>query len=160
MIIIVYSLLWWIFNSCSVEADDLKKFKESSRTLGQEVIDLKAKLNGMTHQTNELAKKNVNLKSEVAALHEHMDKVKEEVIKEYQMSQPYFNQNGGNGDSFKDFRKQVVLMFLNLDIFKTQIKFTAPMTLATNPIPDNLETDDDVLVTNEPSDVADNPVDP
>ena len=106
----------------------MKKFKESSRTLGQEVIDLKAKLSGMTHQTNELAKKNVNLKSEVAALHEHMDKVKEEVIKEYQMSQPYFNQNGGNGDSFKDFRKQVVLMFLNLDIFKTQIKFTAPMT--------------------------------
>ena len=59
------------------------------------MIDLKAKLSGMTHQTDELAKENANLKPEMAALHEHMDKVKEEAIKEYQMSQPYFNQNGG-----------------------------------------------------------------
>uniref|UniRef100_A0A7N2LXV5 Uncharacterized protein n=1 Tax=Quercus lobata TaxID=97700 RepID=A0A7N2LXV5_QUELO len=56
------------------EANALKKFKESSQTLGQEVIDLKAKLSGMTLQTNELAKENTNLKSEVAVLHEHMDK--------------------------------------------------------------------------------------
>ena len=70
------------------EADTLKKFKGSSRTLGQEVIDLKAKLNGMTHQIDELVKENANLKSKVALLHEHMDKVKEEAIKEYQISQP------------------------------------------------------------------------
>lgn len=31
------------------KADALKKFKESSQTLGQKVIDLKAKLCGMTH---------------------------------------------------------------------------------------------------------------
>ena len=29
------------------KANALKKFKESSRTLGQEVVDLKVKLNGM-----------------------------------------------------------------------------------------------------------------
>lgn len=49
------------------------------------MIDLKAKLSGMTHQTDELAKENANLKLEMAALHEHMDKVKEEAIKEYQI---------------------------------------------------------------------------
>lgn len=62
--------------------DALKKFKESSQSqpLGQEVIDLKAKLTGMTHQTDELAKENANLKFEVEALHEHMGKVKKEAI--------------------------------------------------------------------------------
>ena len=52
------------------------------------MIDLKAKLSGRTHQTDELMKENANLKSEAAALHEHMDKVKEEAIEEYQVSQP------------------------------------------------------------------------
>jgi len=47
------------------------------------VIDLKAKLNGMAHQTDDLVKENANLKSEVIALHEHMQKVKEEAIEEY-----------------------------------------------------------------------------
>ena len=70
------------------EANALKKFKESSQTLGQEVIDLNAKLSRMTQQIDELVKENANLKSEVAVLHEHMDKVKEEAIKEYQISQP------------------------------------------------------------------------
>ena len=59
------------------------------------MIDLKAKLSGMTHQTNDLAKENALLKSEVVALHEHMGKVNEEAIKEYQGSQPYFNEMGG-----------------------------------------------------------------
>nr|POE55926.1 hypothetical protein CFP56_45141 [Quercus suber] len=107
------------------EANDLKKFKESSRNLGQEVIDLKAKLSRMTHQFNKLAKENSYLKFEMAVLHEHMDKVKEEAIEEYQMPQPYFNQNGGYyGDGFKDFHKQVVLMFLNLDISQIHFKLT------------------------------------
>ena len=64
----------------------MKKFKESSRTLGQEVIDLKAKLSEMTHQTDDLAKENALLKSKVVALHEHIGKVKEEAIKENQGS--------------------------------------------------------------------------
>lgn len=77
------------------KADALKKFKKSSQTWGQKVIDLKAKLSGMTHQTDKLMKENANLKFEVAALHKHMDKVKEKVIEEYQVSQPYINEMGG-----------------------------------------------------------------
>lgn len=64
------------------KADALKKSKESSRTLGQKVIDLKAKLSWITHQTNDLVKENANLKSKVATLHEHIKKVKEKAIKE------------------------------------------------------------------------------
>nr|POE89315.1 hypothetical protein CFP56_77433 [Quercus suber] len=98
------------------EANSLKKFKEFCRTLRQEVIELKAKLGGVNHQHDELMKENANLKSEVAALHEHMDKVKEEAIEEFPVSQPYFNEMGGYyGDGFEDFRKQVVLLFLDLD---------------------------------------------
>ena len=52
------------------------------------MIDLKAKLSEMTHQIGELVKENANLKSEVVVLHKHMDKVKEEAIKEYQISKP------------------------------------------------------------------------
>lgn len=88
------------------EADSLKKFKESSQTLGQEATKLKAKLSGVTHQVDELVKENANLKVEVVMLHEHMDKVKEKAIEEFQVSQPYFNEVGGYyGDDFKDFHK-------------------------------------------------------
>ena len=41
-------------NRLEIEADSLKKFKESSWTFGQEVIELKAKLGEVTYQTNEL----------------------------------------------------------------------------------------------------------
>ena len=83
------------------EVDALKKFKESSRTVGQEVVYLKAKLKVITHQANDLAKENALLKSEVAALHEHMGKVKEEAIDE-----TYFNKmRGYYGDGFEDFQK-------------------------------------------------------
>ena len=100
------------------EANALKKFKELSRTLGQEVIDLNAKLSGMTHQTNELVKENANLKFEVVVLHEQMGKVKEKAIEEYQVSQPYFNEmRGYYGDNFEDFHKQAVLMFPGLNFF-------------------------------------------
>lgn len=50
------------------------------------MIKLKAKLSGVTHQANKLMKKNANLKSEVATLHEPMDKVKEEANEEFQAS--------------------------------------------------------------------------
>ena len=86
------------------------------------MIDLKAKLSGRTHQTDELMKENANLKSEVAALHEHMDKVKEEAIEEYQVSQPYFDEmRGYYGDRFEDFRKQAILMFLDLDFSQSRL---------------------------------------
>lgn len=68
------------------EANALKKFKEFSWTLGQEVVDLKIKLRGTTQQTNDLTKENANLKFEEAALHKHMEKVKEEVTEEYYVS--------------------------------------------------------------------------
>ena len=44
------------------------------------MIELKAKLGGVTHQYDKLMKENANLKSKVATLHEHMDKVMEEAI--------------------------------------------------------------------------------
>jgi len=73
------------------KVDNLKKFKDSSWAHNQEVIDLKAKLSRMAHQTDNLVKENANLKSEVAVLHEHIERVKEEAIEEYQVSQPYFD---------------------------------------------------------------------
>ena len=91
------------------------------------MTELKAKLSGVTHQANELTKENANLKSKVTVLHEYMDKVKEEVIEEFQVSQPYFNEMGGYyGDGFEDFHKQAVLMFPNLDFSQIQIKLSAP----------------------------------
>ena len=90
------------------------------------MINPKAKLSEMTHQTNNLAKENALLKSKVTALHEHMGKVNEEAIKEYQGSQPYFNEIGGYyRDGFEDFQKQVVLMFPNLHF--SQIQILIPM---------------------------------
>ena len=90
------------------------------------MINLKAKLSKMTHQTNDLAKENALLKSKVAAFHEHMGKVNEEAIKEYQRSQPYFNEiRGYYRDGFEDFQKQVVLMFPNLHF--SQIQILIPM---------------------------------
>ena len=86
------------------------------------MINPKAKLSEITHQTNDLAKENALLKSKVTALHEHMGKVNEEAIKEYQGSQPYFNEIGGYyRDGFEDFQKQVVLMFPNLHFSQIQI---------------------------------------
>ena len=108
------------------EADALKKFKESSRTLGQEVVDLKDKLSETTYKADELVKENSFLKSEVAALREHMGKVKEESIEKYQGSQPYFNEMGVYyRDGFKDFRKQAILMFPDLDFSQIQINVNA-----------------------------------
>ena len=130
------------------EANILKKFKEYSQTCDQEVIDLKAKLSGMTHQTDKLMKENANLKSEMAALHRHMDKVKEKAIKEYQVSQPYINEmRGYYAEGFEDFLKQAVLMFPDLGFSQIQINLIAPMTLVAEPILDNVETNDEVLVT-------------
>nr|POE61313.1 hypothetical protein CFP56_51615 [Quercus suber] len=145
-------------NHLETEADSLKKFKKSAQTLGQEVIELKAKLGGVTHQTDELMKENADLKSKVATVHKHMDKVKEEAIEEFQVSQPYFNEVGGYyRDGFEDFRKQDVLLFLDLNFSQIQIRLNASMTPATEPILNDVETDDEVLVTNGPGDVVDDP---
>nr|POF22774.1 hypothetical protein CFP56_09751 [Quercus suber] len=78
----------------------------------------------MAHQTNDLVKENANFKSEVATLYEHIEKVKEEAIEEY------------------------------------QIKLTVLTTLATKPTPNDVETDEEVLVTEELGGVAEDPMDP
>nr|POF21034.1 hypothetical protein CFP56_53759 [Quercus suber] len=77
------------------EVDALKKFKESSQILGQEVIDLNAKLNGIPHQ--------------------------------------------------------------DMDFSQIHMKLGAPMTYATDPIPNDEETEDEVLVTDGPTDEANDP---
>ncbi|KAK9988581.1 hypothetical protein SO802_028820 [Lithocarpus litseifolius] len=131
------------FSRVQSKVDNLKKFKDSSRALGQEANDLKAKLSEMAHQTDDLVKQNANLKSEVAVLHEHMEKVKEKAIKEYQVSQPYFDEMGGYyGDKFEDFHKQAILMFPDLDFSLTQIKLIAPTTPVTKLTPNNVKTDE------------------
>nr|POE52996.1 hypothetical protein CFP56_06858 [Quercus suber] len=115
------------------------------------VIDLKAKLSGMTHQTKDLVKENANLKFEVVALHEHMEQVREEAIEEYQVSQPYFNEMGVYyGNEFEDFHKQAILMFLDLDFSQIQIKLTTPTTTAVKPILNDVETNKKVMVIDRP----------
>ena len=64
---------------------------------------------------------------------------------------------GYYGDGFEDFRKQDVLLFLDLDFTQIQIRLNDPMTPAIEPILDNVEIDDEVLVTNGPSDAAGDP---
>ena len=58
-------------------------------------------------------------------------------------------------DDFEDFLKQDVLLFLALDFSQIQIRLNALMTPAIESILD--ETDDEVLVTNGPGDVVDDP---
>lgn len=143
------------------KVDNLKKSKDSSHALGQEVNDLKAKLSRIGRQTDYLVKENANLKFEVAALNEHIEKVKEEVIEEYQVSQFYFHEMGGYyEDGFEDFCKQVVLMFPNLGFSQIQIKLIALSTPAVEPIPNDVEIDKEVVVTDWPSGATDDPMNP
>ena len=58
-------------------------------------------------------------------------------------------------DNFEDFLKQDVLLFLALDFSQIQIRLNALMTPAIESILN--ETDDEVLVTNGPGDVVDDP---
>ena len=97
----------------------------------------------------------------MATLHKYIEKVKEETVEEYQVSQPYFNEIGGYyRNKFEVFRKQAVLMFPNLNFSQIQIKLIALTTPATEPTPDDVETDEEVLVTDEPGGAADDPMDP
>lgn len=90
-----------------------------------------------------------------------MEKVREEAIEEYQGSQLYFNEiRGYYGDGFEDFHKQVVLMFLDLDFSQIQIRLTALTTPAAETIPNDVETNEEVVVIDEPGDVAEDPVNP
>ena len=64
---------------------------------------------------------------------------------------------GYYGDNFKDFRKQAVLKFLDLDFSQIQVKVTALTTPAVEPNLDDADTNDEVLVTDEPTDEVNDP---
>ena len=51
-------------------------------------------------------------------------------------------------------------MFLDLDFSQIQIKLTASTTPATKLTLDDIKTDEEMLVTDKPGGVADDPVDP
>ena len=51
-------------------------------------------------------------------------------------------------------------MFPDLDISQIWIRLNAPTTLAVEPIPNDVETDDEMLEIDEPSGMAENPKEP
>ena len=67
---------------------------------------------------------------------------------------------GYYGDGFEDFCKQAILIFLDLDFSQIQIKLTILTTSVVKPTPDDVETDEEVLVIDGPSGVANDPVNP
>lgn len=67
---------------------------------------------------------------------------------------------GYYGDGFEDFRKQAILMFPDLDSSQIQINVNARTTLATDLTPEDMEIDEELVVTNGPDMVADDPVNP
>lgn len=68
-----------------------------------------------------------NLVTELAALHEQMEKAKADAVAEFWTSQPYFDACGVYyGDSLDDCLKQVSFVYLNLDLSKVTIDDTIP----------------------------------
>ena len=67
---------------------------------------------------------------------------------------------GYYGDGFEDFRKQAILMFPDLDYSQIQINVNARTTLAADLTPEDMEIDEELVVTNGPDMVADDPVNP
>jgi len=67
---------------------------------------------------------------------------------------------GYYGDGFEDFCKQAILIFLDLDFSQIQIKLTILTTSVVKPTPDDVETDEEVLVIDGPGGVANDPVNP
>ena len=51
-------------------------------------------------------------------------------------------------------------MFLDIDFLQIQIKLTALTTPTAEPTLEEVETDEEVVVTDKPGGVADNPVNP
>ena len=80
-----------------------------------------------------------------------MDKIRDEAVTELQTSQAYFNEIGVQyGDSFEDFRKQAILLFLGLDFSQIQINTSVPMTPAGDDVPNEEETDLEEVEAVEP----------
>ena len=71
-----------------------------------------------------------------------MDKIRDEAVTELQMSQAYFNEMGVQyGDSFEDFRKQAILLFLGLDFSQIQINTSVLMISVGYDVPNEEEID-------------------
>ena len=89
-----------------------------------------SQLEGATRQVEELTKSNTNLTTEVAALHEEVNKVGADAVEEFKDSQPFFNLLGAQyGEGFKDFHKQLVLFYLDLNFSSVQIDMSIPLNL-------------------------------
>ena len=124
------------------EEETSKKFKESFQNLNTELNEQKDKVQRSACQIEEVTKKNSNLKTKLTALRKHMDKIMDEVVTELQTPQAYFNEMGVQyGDSFEDFRKQAILLFLGLDFSQIQINTLVLMTSAGYDVPNEEEID-------------------
>ena len=87
------------------------------------------KLDSATCRAEELTVANAILTVEVTSLCESIDKAKANTIEEYKNSQPFFNLLGSQyREGFKDFLKQAVALFPNMDFSPVQIKFIVPLT--------------------------------
>lgn len=85
-------------------------------------------------------KENSNLRTELTALHKHVDEVKDEAITEFQTSQAYFDEIGIQyGNDFEDFHKQAILLFPGMDFSQVQIDTSIPMTLVDGDVLDEEE---------------------
>uniref|UniRef100_A0A7N2MAW6 Sodium/calcium exchanger membrane region domain-containing protein n=1 Tax=Quercus lobata TaxID=97700 RepID=A0A7N2MAW6_QUELO len=86
------------------ESDQLKKYKEGTRTLHSKVKALTKqvkKLDGATHRDKELTKANSILTTGVTSLRKSMDKAKADAVEEYKDSHPFFNLLGSQyGEGF------------------------------------------------------------
>ena len=106
------------------------------KTLRQEVkalTDQVKKLEGSTHRAEELTDANAILTAEVTSIRESLDKAKADAVEEYKDLQPFFNLLGSQyNEGFKDFRKQVVAFFPNVDFSSVQIKLIVPPILRPN----------------------------
>lgn len=114
------------------EANQLKKYKEGICTLKGEVTtytEQVKKLDGASCWVEELTEVNAILTNEVTSLQESMDKAKAEAFEEYKDLQLFFNLLWSQYDEgFKDFKKQSIVLFPNVDFSFVQIDTTVPMT--------------------------------
>lgn len=87
------------------------------------------KLDGASCWVEELTKVNAILTNEVTSLQESMDKAKAEAFEEYKDLQLFFNLLWSQYDEgFKDFKKQSIVLFPNVDFSFVQIDTMVPMT--------------------------------
>ena len=127
------------------EEDKVKGYKEAIHLLNTKLKQQKEKvsqLEGRARRVEELMKENSNLRTELNALREHVDKVKDEAIAEFQTSQAYIDEIGIQyGNDFEDFHKQAILLFPGMDFSQVQINTLIPMTPVGGDVLDEEEAD-------------------